>query len=151
MKMPQLTINPISTLKNYHDCICGASVPVNNRLVEEIERFVVAHRQHWSSSDLPVLISLSSRLKKLTGEDSPMSSLMNSILILKDSPVTDRARQALYQLLSTVLAGKSFQNQDFVKEIRELWNITRSSENFFGSGEYNGPQKIDSCLSYILC
>jgi hypothetical protein len=135
--MSQLIISHISILKNYHDSVYQAlsSSTVSNRLVEEIETFVLAHRQHWSSSDLPVLISLSSRLKKLTGNRSSISTVMDSILVLKDGPQIDQARQALYQLFSKVLEKKeSFQNQDFV-EISRLWAAACSSEKLLGNGE----------------
>jgi hypothetical protein len=149
--MSQLTISPVSVLKNYHDSICQALPSVSNRLVKEIETFVLAHRQHWSSSDLPVLISLSSRLKKLTGERSSISAVMDSILVLKDSPTTDRARQALYQLLSKILEKKeSFQNQDFAREISGLWEVACSSEKLLGNGEARAIlHKLQSELSEV--
>jgi len=147
--MSQITVSPASVLKNYYNSICRTAAPVSHRLVEEIETFVLAHRQHWSSSDLPVLISLSSRIKKLTGVRSSISAVMDSILVVKDGPIADQARQALYQLFSRILEKKeSFQNQNFAREIGGLWKVACSSEKLFWSGETRAIlHKLQSELS----
>lgn len=126
--MNQLTINHTSALRNYHDRIYQPSALVSESLVEEIETFVLTHKHHWSSSDLPVLISLASRLTQITGNDSSINCTVSSALALHDTPAVAKARGALYTLLSKIL-GRSkaaFGHCTFCAEMNLLWRDCES-------------------------
>ncbi len=125
-------VSASTILAAYYNRIGDAYAAAAAPLAEEVNAFVHEQRQQWTRDNIPVLISLGSRLKQLADSDPAITLLRNALLMFQDSEDTDRARQAIYKMLSLVLERESHPFMcRLLPELKKLWLTACMSEQLF--------------------